>query len=447
MCQHPRVSKVKEELKRTRVKGPRREDGPIDDKTLIRLLPQRELADKLVQSYIDTFETTYRVLHLPSFWLEYSGLWDSPGSARPAFVAVVILMLAATKCMHEQDPHLFVGDSSLGRETACAWIETCESWLSLQSQKRIMLAYLQAQCILLIAKQMNSYKRKRRWTLGGNLMSFAVAAGLHRDAEIINLNDTYLPERRVSFFNQEMRRRLWSTISELELQSALDRGMPASLPDLRIDCGPPSNCDDEDLSLSMEQGPVSHPISQYTRSSFQYLLSTTWDLRRQLVSLINGSQSALTYEDTLHYDRLVMKNLDNIPHWDAQGSQLSRSLLVIQFEQLLNLLHRPFVVRDRPSSRFNYSANVHLDTAKAIVDIHKDNWCAVGPVLSVFRQDILGAGLAICYNFVATTNLHREQTYPTYDTHLYLRAFVQTRTIKVRQCLGLRSVFITSKRH
>ena len=234
-------------------------------------------------------------------------------------------------------------------------------------------------------------------------MSFAVAAGLHRDAEIVNLRYGSLSNRKVSIFDQEMRRRLWSTIAELELQSALDRGMPASLPDLIIDCGSPSNCEDEELDQSMEQKPKVLPISQYTRSSFQHIMSATWHLRQQLVSLLNGSKPRLNYEDMLHYDRIITRSLDDdIPRWDTPDATYPRCLIQVQLQQLLSLLHRPYVDCGPRSSRFTYSNTVQLDAAKAIVEVHHKVILGVSPVLNLFRQDVFGAALGICYNFANT---------------------------------------------
>ena len=402
IVQHPGLAQAQKDLKGTKVKGPAREDSQIDDTSLSRYLPRKDLGDQLVQIYVATFETTYKVLHLPSFWQEYASLWQRPENARPAFVALVLLMCATTNCTNGQDPALFRGDSSLARETALVWIQACESWLQEQSQKHTTLTDLQSHCILFIAKQMNLVKRKRTWTSVGTLMSFAVAAGLHRDAETVNLRHGSLTDRKVSLFDQEMRRRLWSTISELELQAAIDRGMPSTLPDLIIDCGSPTNCDDEELAQSMGERPASRPISEFTRSSFQNLMSSTWNLRRKLVSLINGSNPRLSYEDMLHYDRLIMQSLDDIPSWSNEDASFPRTLLQLQLQQLLTFLHRPFVQCEHRNPRFSYSLNLHLGVARAIVDTHHKLVSAGNPILSVFRQDVLVAALSICYNFVTS---------------------------------------------
>ena len=250
-------------------------------------------------------------------------------------------------------------------------------------------------------------------------MSFAVAAGLHRDAELVNLRHGSLSSRKVSLFDQEMRRRLWSTISELELQSSLDRGMPATLPDLIVDCGSPSNCDDEELDQDMEQTPKVQPISHFTRSSFQHIMSTTWHLRQQLVSMLNGSRPRLNYEDMLHYDRMIMRSLDDLPPWDDPAAKYPRSLIQVQLQQLLSLLHRPYVDCGPRPSRFTYSNMVQLDAAKAIVEIHHELVHDVSPVLSVFRQDVFGAALGICYNFASSgTTISEFEAHAIQYTHV-----------------------------
>ncbi|CAN9212982.1 unnamed protein product [Alternaria alternata] len=40
------------------------------------LLPDRSITDRLVQKYLSTFETTYRILHIPTFQNAYERYWD-----------------------------------------------------------------------------------------------------------------------------------------------------------------------------------------------------------------------------------------------------------------------------------------------------------------------------------------------------------------------------------
>lgn len=400
ILQHQGLEPMQREVRNARIKDTGQEDKlPANDEALINLLPQKEVADQLVQIYINNFESTYRVLHLPSFWDEYSDFWNAPREGRSAFAVILLLILASTYCVNERDSSTFRGDSSLGRETATTWIRTCDSWLSQQSQKHTNMAVFQIHCLSLIAKQINSVKRKRTWTSAGNLMRIALSHGLHRDASIVNLRHAGPSGNKISVFDQEMRRRIWATISELELQAALDRGMPGMLRDLVEDCGPPLNIDDKEIDPLTEQLPGSRPLSEYTESSFQHLSRSSWSLRLELVSVINGPHSQMTYEVVLLYDKKIMQCLDEIPHWGDQASLVPRVLLQLQLQTLLLFLHRPYAREEAQNSRYNYSAIMHLRSAMTIIDLHQQLTSVGNQFLCSFRNDIFGAALSICYNY------------------------------------------------
>ena len=401
--QHQGLAPVQREFKNAKTKGHGQEDNPpTNDQTLIKSLPQKKTADQLVQIYVDNLETTYRVLHLPSFWEEYSKFWGAPQEGRPAFAALLLLIMATTHCVKEGNSPIFRGDSSVGRETAIMWIQTCDSWLQRQSQKYTSMVVFQIHCVSFIAKQVNSIKRKRTWTLAGNLMRVALSSGLHRDARILNMRQDKSSFKEVSVFDQEMRRRIWNTVSELELQAAFSRGMPTMLRDLVEDCGPPSNIDDEEFGPSVEQLPGEKSVSQYTRSSFQHLSRSSWSLRLELVSVINGPRPQMAYEDLLVYDKKIMQHLDEIPHWTDQASLVSRVLLELQLQALLLFLHRPYAREEARGSRYHYSAILHLRTAMNILDLHHQLISTGNSVLCMFRNDVFGAALSICYHFSAS---------------------------------------------
>ncbi|KAI9871186.1 MAG: hypothetical protein M1823_008521, partial [Watsoniomyces obsoletus] len=105
---------------------------------------------------------------------------------------------------------------------------------------------------------MNCYKVKREWTIAGSVLRLAMAAGLHREP-------TYLSSK-ISVFDQEMRRRLWFTILELEMQASSDRGMRASIVLDDWDVLPPLNVHDEDFNESTQSMPPAKPLTDFTRT-------------------------------------------------------------------------------------------------------------------------------------------------------------------------------------
>ena len=248
VVQHPGLTYFQEEIKATNIKANKRTDIDRGGKNLSQFLPGKEVVDQLVHIYIENFESTYRVLHLPSFLDEFHEYLKASNRARPSFVALLLVMIATVSCAKPGDRLLLRGDSSLDRENAAQWIQATESWVELQSQKHVTLIMFQIRCIVFIAQQVNSVKRKRTWTTSGNLARIAIAAGLHRDTETVNVRHGDLTNRRVTIFEQEMRRRIWITIAELELQTAIDRGMPVIIRDLIFDCGPPANTNNEDFA-------------------------------------------------------------------------------------------------------------------------------------------------------------------------------------------------------
>ena len=415
IVQHHEVEPLQRELRNAKIKGSRQVDNlPIEQKALISLLPQKELSDQLIQIYVDNLESTYRVLHLPSFWEEYSHFWKAPQEGRPAFAAIVLLILASTYCVKEASSSMFRGDSSVGRETAILWIQTCDSWLHTQSQKHNTMATFQIHCLSFIAKQINSIKRKRIWTSAGNLTRLALSSGLHRDAQVVNLRHSASSCKKVSIFDQEIRRRIWATISELELQTAFERGMPTMLRDLVEDCGPPLNLDDEEFDPSMDQLPSPGPISNYTRSSFQHLSRSSWSLRLELVSVINGPHPQMAYEIVLMYDKKITQHLDEIPHWSDKASLVSRVLLQLQLQMFLLFLHRPYAREEARSSRYDYSAIVHLRSAMRILDLHQQLMNVGNNFLCLFRNDVFGAALSICYNYSTSEPSHGKLQFQIY---------------------------------
>lgn len=183
---------------------------------LLQLLPERPIVDSHLQRYLDSFETTYRVLHIPTFTQAYESFWQAPQDASTFFICTLLLVMATVHCIASEEPLSFKGQSSVLREQATTWVTASEAWLDEQSQKHISLANFQIRILLFVAKRINAIKEKRAWRSAGELLRHAMDAGMHRN---ITPN-----AGAISVFDQEMRRRIWATILELELMAASDKG-------------------------------------------------------------------------------------------------------------------------------------------------------------------------------------------------------------------------------
>lgn len=369
----------------------------VSDNYLLTLLPGRETIDHLVKVYFESFETTYRVLHQPSFWDEYNTFWQDPQKGSSSFVAILLLLAAMVSCLSSKKLSNPSTEGFPMRETWVTWIEGCDMWLERQSQKHLNLANFQIRCLLLLSKQMIMMKEKRAWTSAATLLSFSMSAGLHRDPSLLS--------GRISIFDQEMRRRLWGTIVELEIEASIDRGVRPFSADLPFDCPSPTNLDDSAFGVASEQLPKEKSGLNFTATSFLCKLHKSRSYRTALISLINNPKSNLQYDEVMCHERKLLQMIKELPRWeDAEsvGSGYSRTprvLLDIQLLQFLLLLHGPWARRAESNPRYSYSRMVCINAAKSILDQYSTLTRSSSYALLVFRNDVVRAALSFCHNF------------------------------------------------
>jgi hypothetical protein len=165
--------------------------------TLRSLLPDRRTVDILLQKYFETFETTLRIVHKPTFEAAYKAYWDVDSAADFGMDAMILAILACTSCTSTHTSPRYNHSGSTFHSKAVVWIRALEAWLKWQSNKRL--------------------KVKEYYQEVHAHVAIMRSAGMHRDPSIFGT--------RCTLFEGEMRRRLWATTMELELQASIDRGM------------------------------------------------------------------------------------------------------------------------------------------------------------------------------------------------------------------------------
>lgn len=394
---HHSLASVQKELKEIDVGWmlEKRKFPSMKDAELHLVLPDQSFMDEAIGLYFKTFETTYRIVHRPTFQAEYDRLRKDPKDAKPALIILILLMMATVSAVLETD-RTYIGSASLGRERGTLWIETAEKWLRHQSKKNIYLAIWQIRCLLVVAKQMNRYKKKQMWSVAGELVRDGMAAGFHRD-----------PGHKVrSPFDQEMRRRLWATMIELELQASIDRGMPSALAAIRMDCAPPLDVDDEDLMPDFERAPVPRTSGEHTATSFLCLARQSFDLRVRLNSRLNDLDVSLSYEEVTRYEEMVLAELNKLPRptevSNASSARkmtgLARTVLDLQLRQFLISLHAPFARQAESNSRYTVSRMVCFNAAASLIEQHLTLLKNKNPILLLFRNDYFRAALILAHH-------------------------------------------------
>jgi len=354
------------------------------------LLPQKRILDSKVVHYFQVCETSYRILHEPSFWKEYHDFWErqSNTESHAPFAAILLYISAITKCLEPNDENFFTGDSSIDRDTALNYVETCDTWLQRLSRKQTTLAFFQLHCLSVLAKRVNCLKLKQDWISTGDVIRLAIASGLHR-------NPSFISKGRISEFDKEMRRRLWVTIVELEVQCSIDFGLQSSAYGLYSDIQLPSNLPDDAFASDTQQIPAGRPIEHFTCTSYAHATLKSLPLRLQLLQLLNNPTTELQYSDILHYDSQINSLLAKLPRWEDSKAETASALLNLQLQQFLLMLHRPYAKLSVKNQRFSYSFTACIDAGSAILATHEKLLSKGMLFLNHLRNDVLRAGLAI----------------------------------------------------
>ena len=119
-----------------------------------------------------------------------------------------------------------------------SWRTPAAAWVAAPFEKsRGSLDSLQIQCLLVIACQLYSLGAEI-WNSADSLLNAAMSQGLHVDPSNF---------AGITPFQAEMRRRLWATILELRVQTALDSSMPLFIAEQDYSTKAPANVDDDDF--------------------------------------------------------------------------------------------------------------------------------------------------------------------------------------------------------
>lgn len=387
------------EKARLTFKQKRQELGPSWDlphfETLASMLPNPKRTDALVQEYFATIETTYRILHTPTFFQSYKDFRKSSSEVPAAFLVQLILICACVNSSVEGGPTGFHGRNSAARDMSLNWIQRSEQWLDMQSQKHVTMEIFQIHILLVIAKRLNCVKVKREWTVSGHLLRLAMSAGLHREPTFLS--------KSIGVFDQEMRRRLWFTILEIETQACIDRGMPATIHPYDWDTLPPLNIHDEDFDLTTERMPPTRPINEFTRTSFLCLAQQHLHIRLDMLSRINSIRFCFENDTAAEYDQKIRRIIDDIPSWkENPSSKIAQSLSRLLLYEFLLLIHEPTLSYQDGQARYFFSRAARRNAALNTLRFYSEMNQSVGLLLANLREDVYRACLTLCHDIVVS---------------------------------------------
>ncbi|KAI4868146.1 hypothetical protein F4820DRAFT_150759 [Hypoxylon rubiginosum] len=367
------------------------------DVLLEALLPPKEETDSLVAVYLDQFEQIHRIIHIPTFKAEYEAFWDPSKTKNASFTALLLCMVAVSCCMDMQASNKFVGVKSSSIQMAENIVKACDEWYERQSQKHRKLVHYQIACLLYLAKRVNIIKKKRFWTTSGAMIRDGMTVGLHQDPDHVTA--------KISPYHAEMRRRLWATMVEFDVQASFDQGLPTLMGSIHNDADAPKNIDDESFDDHSQDLPVSRPPNEYTSSSYQHLSRRSLALRVELNNILTGPPVDLEWEQALQYSDMITHEIDQLPSWDLEVEKnseftqkpiLAHTLLHIQLRQYLIPLCQPYLKLRKFNSKYQVAELIYYTAARDIVMMHDRLFQKGIRTLYFLREDTMNSVINLC---------------------------------------------------
>lgn len=362
--------------------------------------PSREVADTMATLYFDTFESVFRILHIPTFWAEYQKFWRNPDSGKTGHRLKVLLVIALGSSLNGHAD----ADDEL-RRMVHQWVYAAQKWLSGPLEKdRLDITGIQVHCLTILARQIFSIGGDLAWVSMGSLIHGAMQIGLHRDPDHL---------AAMSPLQAEVRRRLWATILELALQSSIDSAMPPRISLDEYDTEAPSNYNDDFLGDSTNPDEA-HPRSTYTSTSLQLLLQDSFSARLRILQSLNGLRSELSYLEVLELSSQITTACQECHAFLGKNQEsgvnaFHRNLIDFLLRRFMIPLHCPYATKARSNPLFYYSLKVSLETAIAIVSPEEDEGFSRLMALAggMFREGLRYASAIIALELIAQVEHQR----------------------------------------
>lgn len=328
-------------------------------------LPPKHICDLLVDNYLRTIETLYRIVHVPSFRKDYEAVWEPGSQPSTGFMVQLKLVLAIGATLYDTTFSM--------RIEATRWVYEAQSWLMSPAFKsKLGICFLQNNILVLLARELVDVGGELIWISAGAVVRSAVYMGLHKDPAQL---------RTMSILDAEMRRRLWNTILEVSLQSSLVSGGPCFIQMNEFDTLPPGNYNDADLE-AVEPMAKSH--DHYTQSSVAIALRQTFPARLAVVKFLNDLFSTGTYEETLRLDReLRLAYKDVRRRLQSMSANAWSKPNEFELQSVDFLLHRYISSLHVPYFSGSLHGATYAYTRKSVVESSLKLWSLAGSTRAI----------------------------------------------------------------
>ena len=340
-------------------------------------LPSHAESMPLLRRYTTTWESRYRVLHLPSFWKEY---YDTiVGITRPRLSFRILMLLILLLGQRASSPATRADFVASPVYDMKGWEDETESYVALLAQNQhLSLEELQILCLFTMY-QVSTLPPSGARVHVQTLVRCAIQSQLHRDP---------CHMKELSVLDKELRRRLWATTQEIDIQASLDAEEVPFSATVPVNVHLPANINDIDLHPLSTEIRDPEPTSAGTDSSFQRSLFRHAAIRIQACQIMfNVQSSPVAVMAIMH---TIERLWNTHPSFNNSGPilahlHLRRCLLALRLAQVLH--SRDIRASEHRVSQFQYELSLFL---KAMNSLPSRDWAGslissslVNPVISL----------------------------------------------------------------
>lgn len=348
------------------------------------VVPPCDVADGYVENYINTFEKTHCMLHVPTFRQEIELFWRSPSTLSYEWLSQFLMVLALGCPRSERVAHPGLVDSLLDGAEACL----------MQSQflAKPSLTSIRVMAMMTIAKQIDIVAFDDSdgvWAFLGLVIRLAMSIGLHRDPRWFGT---------MSPLEAEMRKRIWTTLVFMDSHNSLESGQPPLLQADDYDSAPPTGRRDQDLTddstgdassdNSKDPEPTSNTpcdfLHEVNESTFQTILWKSFPDVLRIIRLVHLPQDDRQCRAILEAE-VKIRELRRIAgtlyqtyatcNSDRSGTLLWKDLqgitLEIYFRRVLLALHQPYFMGPDAAKWHVAACRSVLESALAILVLQR----------------------------------------------------------------------------
>ncbi|QYT01977.1 Zn(2)-C6 fungal-type domain-containing protein [Trichoderma simmonsii] len=380
----------------------------INRSDLLASLPARPVVDRLVSRYFNTKEPILMVLHIPTFYREYTQFWENQQAAPVAWIALLFNILCYSVSFYQRAGDALPGSLGEPRRARDSFRTRAAQCLVLADYTRPGRYKIEA----LLLYSGTEFMRTRDSQIGisilfGVIVKLAMHTGYHRDSKHY---------QNLSAFEGEMRRRAWALIWQVDHLTSFQVGLPRTISDSQCDAGLPHNLLDEDFDETTKVLPMPRPITERTPVTYTIMKGRLVSVFARIVEKTNLTGGVM-HEDVTQLDKHLQDAHTSLPPvlrirtmnmsiTDPPDLIMQRYNLELLYQKARCVLHRRYLTDYRSDLRYAYSRWSCVDAATQIIrhqsdlydetlpggQLYKDRWY----ISSLTSHDFLLAAMVLC---------------------------------------------------